>query len=81
MLLPVVQLLLFAKQGWNIFKESITGYAKAKQIAVADKLERKRLKREEQNARAQREADKSTFQYFKIFECIGEAGPQSILQT
>ena len=81
MLLPVVQLALFAKQGWNIFKELITGYAKAKQIAVADKLERKRLKREEQHARAEREADKSTFQYFKIFECIGEAGPQSILQT
>ena len=81
MLLPVLQLALFAKQGWQIFKESITGYEKAKQIAVADKLDRKRLKREEQNARAQREADKSTFQYFKIFECIGEAGPQSILQT
>ena len=81
MLLPVLQLALFAKQGWQIFKESITGYEKAKQIASADKLERKKLKREEQNARAQREADKSTFQYFKIFECIGEAGPQSILQT
>ena len=79
-LLPIVQILLFCQQGWKIMKESVKGYMTAWQmISKATKSETKRLKRQE--AMAQREAKKSHFQVFKIFESIGEAGPQSILQS
>ena len=81
-LLPIVQILLFAQQGWKILQESIKGYMTAWQmISKATKSETKRLKSEIQRATAQREANKSGFQVFKIFESIGEAGPQSILQS
>ena len=81
-LLPGVLIVLMIFFGWQVPKEMIRSYKSSKCIAKeTDVTELKRLEKDEQKAVAQQQQEKSVSQLFKIFEVLGESGPQVILQV
>ena len=81
-LLPGVLIVVMAKQAWEIAKETIRGYRVAKEIAKAtNDSEREELEQNEQKTVAQQQQDKTDSQASKIYEVLGESGPQVILQV
>ena len=82
LLLPGVLILFMAYQGWNILKQTISGYKAAKRLGRArNETEERELEEAEQKVAAKQQEEKSFFQFFKIFEVTGESMPQAILQT
>ena len=66
--------------GWKLLKEYIEGYRQSKEYAKANEEERKELQVKMQAKTAEQQDEKSKLQSAKIFEALGEAGPQTILQ-
>ena len=79
-MLPGIHLILFAKQGKDMFKHLQHGYQTSKKMTHMKSAEKVVMERKVQKIVAKQQEEKSRFQFIKMFEVIGESVPQSILQ-
>ena len=79
-MLPGIHLILFAKQGKDMFKHLQHGYQTSKKMTRMKSAEKVVMERKVQKIVAKQQEEKSRFQFIKMFEVIGESVPQSILQ-
>ena len=82
LVLPIVELIVLAIGSREILKHNAKVFLSNVELSkTTDPVRQQELKKQRQKHQAQAQNDKSTLQIFKIFQCIGESGPQSVLLT
>ena len=82
LVLPIVELIVLAIGSREILKHNAKVFLSNVELSkTTDPVRKKELKKQRQKQQAEAQKDKSTLQIFKIFQCIGESGPQSVLLT